>query len=347
MLFMKEYMNKLLFFTLIFTLAIPLVFAGGAKDRAPENKIVIYTSIYEDVIETLKKDLKKQFPKYEIEFVYGGTGTLQTKIAAEQASNRIGCDILLVAEPAYSLELKEKGMLHSYISKEASTLAFDYDREGYWYPVRVSNMVLAYNPQRISINSVPNSFRDFAYDNGVSGAVSMSNPLVSGTAMAAIAALKDKYGFDYFEALARQKVMIDSGAVALAKLETGECKVAMILEESVLRKRQVEKSRIEVIYPVDGTIVIPSTIMIINDQWSANRNTPAAEAISEWFLGKKGQNTIVSGWMHSVRKSFSKLPYNSVSTSQIRANSMLVNWENYKQWDEILDRFEESVINNR
>jgi len=340
-------MKKFVFFILVLSLAIPFAFAGGVKERAPAGKITIYTSIYEDVIKSLKRELKRQFPKCDIEFVYGGTGTLQTRVASEQTSKRLGCDILLVAEPAYSLELKEKGLLHSYKSTEAHNLSFDYDPEGYWYPVRVSNMVLAYNPQRNARSTLPNSFRDFAYDASVSGSVSMSNPLVSGTAMAAVAALKDKYGFEYFDALGRQGVMMDSGAVALTKLETGECKVAMILEELVLRKRQLEKSKLEVIYPVDGTIVIPSTIMIINSQWSANRNIHAAEAITDWFLGKKGQNAIVSGWMHSVRTKFSKFPYGSVSTGTIRANSMPVNWEDFRNWDETLTRFEESVTHNR
>jgi iron(III) transport system substrate-binding protein len=340
-------MKRFLCFVVITTLAISLVFAGGAGDKG-SNKIVIYTSMYEDVIEVLKNDLNKQFPKYTIEFVYGGTGTLQARVAAEQAAGKLGCDILLVAEPAYSLELKEKGILHSYKSTEASNLAFDYDPNGYWYPVRISNMVLAYNPEKNAENTIPHSFRDFAYDSSVRGAVSMNNPLVSGTTMATVTALRDKYGVEYFEALGKQNVMIDSGAVALVKLEKGECKVAMILEESVLQKREKEKSKLEVIYPTDGTIMIPSTIMIINNQWSANKNTAAAEAITDWFLSSEGQNAMVSAWMHSVRTNFPKLPYDAISTDEIRANSIPVNWENcFKQREEIQTSFENYVTHNR
>jgi iron(III) transport system substrate-binding protein len=46
-------------------------------------------------------------------------------------------------------------MLHRYISSKASSLAFDYDREGYWYPVRVSNMALAYNPEKTKKTASP------------------------------------------------------------------------------------------------------------------------------------------------------------------------------------------------
>jgi len=319
--------------------------AGAAQDVT--GKIVIYTSMYEDIIEAVGKVIDKQFPNATIEFFYGGTGTLQAKIAAEEASGKLGCDMLMVAEPSYSLELKEKGMLHPYVSREAANLAFDFDHEGYWYPVRISNMVLAYNPEKYAKNTIPNSLYDFAYDAGVQGAISMSNPLTSGTAMASVTALRDKYGYDYFDALGQQSVMVESGSVALTKLETGECKVIMILEESVLKKREEEGSKLEVIYPTDGTIVIPSTIMTINDDWSANRNTAAAAAITDFFLGPEGQAAIVAGWMHSPRNN-PKAPYDAIPTAQIRGNSMAVIWENvFRQRQEIRTRFEELVTSRR
>ena len=203
-------MKRLLSLMLILGLTVTFAFAsGGGQSAAPASsapassapagsdatgKIMIYTSMYEDIIEAVSKVLDKQFPKCNIEFFYGGTGTLQAKIAAEQASKKLGCDMLMVAEPAYSLELKENGMLHAYKAKEASNLAFDYDKDGYWYPVRISNMVLAYNPEKNAKNTIPNSLKDFAYDTKVRGAISMSNPLTSGTAMASVTALKDKYG---------------------------------------------------------------------------------------------------------------------------------------------------------
>jgi iron(III) transport system substrate-binding protein len=138
--------------------------------------------------------------------------------------------------------------------------------------------------------------------------------------------------------------MVESGSVALTKLETGECKVIMVLEESVLKKREEEGSKLEVIYPTDGTIVIPSTIMIINEKWNAHNNTAAAEVITDWFLSPGGQENIVAGWMHSVRSNFPTLPYDAIPTADIRSNSMPVIWENvFRQREEIRTRFEESV----
>jgi len=342
-------MKKVIWFTLIFTLSITVLFAGGGRDKkaaGSADKIVIYTSMYEYVIDSVKQNLQKQFPQFKIEFIYGGTGNLQARITSERASGKLGCDILMVAEPAYSLELKENGMLYSYKSRETANLAFDYDPEGYWYPVRVSNMVLAYNPDRHAKDTIPNSFYDFAHDPRVRGSISMRSPLTSGTSMATVTALRDKYGYEYFDALSKQNIQIEYGSdTPITKLETGEYSVVMILEESILRRRQ-EGSRLEVIYPTDGTVMIPSTIMIINDKWSASKNLSGAEIVTDWFLSKEGQNAIVDGWMHSVRGDFNRLPYDAKATNEIRAGSIAVNWENYfRQRKEIQDKFQEYLAN--
>lgn len=317
---------------------------AGTDPSSVTGKVLIYTSMYEDIIEAIKPELKKAFPNLDVEFFYGGTGKLQTKVAAEIETGKLSCDMLMVAEPAYSLELKEGGWLEPYVTPAAANLAFDYDKEGYWYPVRICNMVLAYNPELKNKDEIPNSFYDFAYNEAVKGKISMGNPLTSGTSMAAAAALIDKYGEDYFAALGKQGTMVESGSVAAGKLETGECDVIMILEESILKMRQEDDSKLEVIYPTDGTIVIPSTIMTIADGKNANNNIAACQAITDWFLSNEGQKNIVAGWMHSVVKDYPEAPYDAIPTNEILKNTMPVNWEFcYKSRDDIRTKFQEHV----
>lgn len=311
---------------------------------AEKPKVTIYTSMYEDIIEAMTGVLHSKFPDYDIEFFYGGTGTLQAKIAAERDTKKLGCDMLMVADPSYALELKELGLLHPYLSKEAANLSLEYDPEGYWYPVRNLNMILAYNPEKFKKEDLPQSFRDFAYNEDMQGLISMPNPLTAGTALVAISALKDKYGYEYFDKLRANRVMVESGSVALTKLETGECKVIMILEESVLKKREEEDSELEVIYPADGTICIPSPIMTVKDEWSAHGNAKICEELTDWFLTPEGQSYIVKGWMHSVLKNPPAIPYDSINTADIVKNSMPVSWENcLKDRTELRTNFEERV----
>ena len=319
-----------------------------AAFAADKPQVTIYTSMYEDIIEAMSAVLQEKFPQYDIEFFYGGTGTLQSKIAAERDSKKLGCDMLMVADPSYALELKAAGLLHPYVSKESENMAFEYDPEGYWYPVRVSNMILAYNPEKYKAEEVPHTFKDFAYDPSMKGLISMSNPLTSGTALDTISALKDKYGYEYYDKLADNRVMVESGSVALTKLETGECKEIMILEESVLKKREEEGSAITVIYPDDGTICVPSPIMTVKADWSAHNNVKVCEELTDWFLSPEGQKHIVKAWMHSVRKDAPEAPFDAIPTSKIVEKSMPVSWQHcVDERLELRTNFEERVKNKK
>jgi iron(III) transport system substrate-binding protein len=83
--------------------------------------------MYADIVAAIDKTLEQEFPNCDIEFVCGGTGTIQSKITAEQKTGKLGCDVLMVAEPSYSLELKEHHLLHPYLSKEVVNLDFACD----------------------------------------------------------------------------------------------------------------------------------------------------------------------------------------------------------------------------
>ncbi|MCR5289692.1 MAG: ABC transporter substrate-binding protein [Treponema sp.] len=344
-------MKKVLAGFVIAATAGALLFAAGKKDgeAAPQSsrasgKVVIYTSMYQDIIDAISERLEKAFPDCEVEFFQGGTGTIQAKVAAEKEGGKLGCDILMVAEPAYALELKDAGMLHQYKSPEAVNLSFPADPDGFWYPVRICTMVLAYNPEKYSKSDISVTLKDFATDPRLKGAISMSNPLTSGTAMASVVGLLDAYGEKYFKDLGAQKVAIESGSVALTKLETGECKEIMILEESVLKKREEEGSKLEVLYPEDGVLCMPSPIMTIKDEYSANKNAAACEALTDWFLSREGQECIIAGWMHSVTKDKDLIPYDSLPKDKMFSKTIDIDWEKcYKQRDSIRTMFEENV----
>lgn len=338
-------MKKILALVLCLVMSLSVFSGALAVNEDVEGKVTIYTSIYQFVIDMLSEEIKAEFPNLEVEFFYGGTGSLQTKLTGEMETGALGCDMMLVAEPAYSLELKEGGWLHPFEVENAdSILRFEYDEDGYWYPVRVCNMVLAYNPELYTTDELPKTFKEFAEDPSLKGLISMGNPLTSGTTMAAVAALTDKYGYEYLSALGANDVMIESGSTALAKLQTGECKVIMILEESVLKARKDDGSKIACIYPDDGVILIPSTVMIVDEDKSANMNTEACEAVANWLLSENGQKLMLEGYMHSVFAGMKEVPFDSVDTDGLIEKDMGVDWVRcYTQREEIRTEFQERV----
>ncbi len=329
-----------------------------------EGELVIYTSMYPFAIDMMDQILKEKFPKLVPGndgsfFFYSGTSALITKIYGEMGDKRdqpLDADMFMVAEPAFSLELKDYGYLHPFeVENPEELLRFDYDEDGYWYPVRVLNMVLARNPEKESYwaekgVTIPKSYKDFAYDPSLKGYISMSDPLTSGSAYASVVALLDKYGEEYLDKLSENKVMRESGSTAIAKLQSGECASIMILEESILKyiddeeKKGNKVNNLEVIYPEDGVILVPSTVMIVAEEYSKNVNTEAAEAVARWMLTEEAQEIIMQAYMHSVLASETKYPAHSIDTNKLIDMDMGVNWDKaYHEREEINNLWTEKV----
>jgi iron(III) transport system substrate-binding protein len=125
----------------------------------------------------------------------------------------------------------------------------------------------------------------------------MGDPNRSGSAFTAVAALARKYGWEYFDALRRNDVVAAGGnSTVLNRIATGERDVGFILLENVLQAREQNPAvPLEIVYPEDGTILVPSPIAIMK----ASAVPDAARQIYDFFLSDAGQTAIVSGWMHS------------------------------------------------
>lgn len=327
-----------------------LSFAGCGHADANKKKVVIYTSMYEDVADNMTKILNDKFPEYNIQLLSAGTGVIQAKVAAETTTGKLGCDMLILAEPSYAMELKEKNMLQPIKIKNADKLLFDYDKDGYWYPVRALNMVLAYNPEKKKLNQVPNSFEEFSKAEDIKGKLSMPNPLISGSVMATVEGLLSKYGEKFFEDLGKLEIPVESGEVAVTKLETGEADVIMTLEQTILKKRKEENSKLEIIYPKDGIVCIPSPIMTVAEQRSANNSIDACSKITEWFLSEEGQGCISKMYMHPVLKDVKDIPSGAKPITDILNKSIKINWGKiYKEKDKIINMFQKhiAVKNNK
>ena len=351
-----------LFITVIMIVSLFTVSASAVNEDV-EGTVGIYSSMYQFVIDMMDEAIKKEFPNltpaYDGSFFfYGGTSSLITKLYGEMETGTLGCDMMLVAEPAFSLELKEAGYLEPIEIEDAdSLLRFPCDEEGYWYPVRVCNMVLAYNPEMVDEwaakgVTIPQTFEAFANDPSLKGYISMGNPLTSGTTFAAVASLiqDDHYGEAYLDGLAANGVMIESGSTAITKLQTGECAAIMILEESILKVlKEAEDAGTPVtnlacIYPEDGVILIPSTVMTVAEEHSANVNTEACEALENWLLSEEAQKLILQGYMHSVFAGMEEYPHNSVDTDELIAEDLGVDWDRaYHNREEINTLWTEKV----
>ncbi len=298
--------------------------AGGDKKAAGvKGDLMVYTSIYPDIIDNMcKPNVAKAFPEMKVNWFQGGTEKVITKITGEIKADKIGADILMVADPSYYLKLQKDNLLLPYKSKEYDKLVNDKDKDGFWHGVRVSNMIIAYNTNKLKPEEAPKTWKDLT-DPKWKGKIAMPNPMLSGTAYVAVGALADKYGWEYFDQLRENGIRVEEGNSAIQnKLLTGEYAAVMILEENILKLKDKKKEPLAVSYPADGTIQVPSPIAI----FKATKNPEGAKALVDWWLSQEGQKAVVEGYMHSVRGDV-KAPVGAASTKEITESKMPVDWQ--------------------
>lgn len=276
----------------IFVVVMVLFLFSSCGKNTDSKKVVIYMSLYKDSAEKITQKLNQKFPEYNIEYLSAGTGVLQTKLSAEADTGKFSCDMLIVAEPSYAINLKEKGYLEAVDINNKENLLFEYDKDGFWYPFRALNMVLAYNKDKLTdITMLPTSFKDLLNDE-CRDYVSIPDAKISGTAQALYTVLVEKYGEEYLEKLSKLNPVIESGLNPITKLETGEMKLIIALEDAILKKQSLGSS-LGIVYPEDFSLLVPSPIMTMKSEMSANNNIEACKKITEYLLSEEGQKLIV------------------------------------------------------
>jgi iron(III) transport system substrate-binding protein len=267
---------------------------GSTPDRQP---ITIYTSIYEHVIAGLDPVLQRAFPDIEVRWFQRGSEDVAARLNSEIAAGRIGADLVMTSDPFWYEELKEAGHLLEYRSPGAAGIPPDLnDPDGTFVTVRVPVMVVAYNRERVGAGDAPRTFRALA-DPVWRGRITMGDPNRSGSTFTAVAALARRYGWDYFEALRRNDIVAAGGnSAVLNRVVTAEKDAGFILLENVLQARQQNPDApIEIVYPEDGAILVPSPIAIMKTTAAPD----AARRLYDFFLSDRGQTALVGGWMYS------------------------------------------------
>ncbi|HDP78066.1 MAG TPA: extracellular solute-binding protein [Mesotoga infera] len=287
------------------------------------EKIMLYTSVPTEIMTAIAEAFMAENPTIEVEVFRSGTGTIQTKIAAEVEGGNLQADVIWVAEFSYYETLKKQGLLAQIFPEEASALPDNFkDPENYYYAGRLINMVIAYNTNELTPETAPQSWTDLTdskwYDNFV-----IPNPEYSGAAVAAVGALSINYGWEYFEDLRENETVVVRGNSDVAqKVAAGEFPIGMTLDY-IARGLRDNGSPIDIIYPKDGTVAIPSPVAVM----TGTDNMEAAMTFINYILSEKGQKALVElGSLVPIRSDVNPPP-NTPPAGEILDQAMKIDWK--------------------
>ena len=282
------------------------VFAAPARPASPppqaitpdlvaaatkEGKVVLYSAMDLPVGEKLGKAFEAAYPGIAIQIERSGSERLFQRIAQEFESNIHAADVINSSDASHFIPWKKNGWLMPFVPEDvAKYFPENYrDPDGMFATSRLWLSSIAYNTTLVKPENAPKSFADLL-DPKWAGKMVKGHPAYSGTIMTATFQLVRELGWEYFEKLAKQRVMqVQSSTDPPKKLSLGERAVMADGNEYGIVLLKEAGQPVEPVYPTEGTPTISGPTGIFASAPHPN----AAKLFQAWLHTRETQQFFV------------------------------------------------------
>ena len=223
-----------------------------------EGKLFYYTSVDLPLAEKIAKSFEAAYPGIAVRVERSGAERVFQRIGQEYASPIYGVDVVNSSDAAHFIVWKRDGILAPFVPADVAMYypADHKDADGMFASFRVSLSPIAYNTDLVKREEAPKSFADLL-DPKWTGKIVKAHPSYSGTILTATFQITRELGWEYFEKLAKQKVMqVQSATDPPKKLALGERAVMADGGEYNVLQSKESGGPLEVVYPMEGTPLV-------------------------------------------------------------------------------------------
>jgi iron(III) transport system substrate-binding protein len=251
-------------------LVLSLLFIGpGAAQDARleaarrEGKVVWYTSLALPSAEKVAKLFEGAYPGVKVEVHRTGSQRILQRVMQELQANIKNVDVIHTSDAGHFVLLKDKKLLMQYTPPGVEKFAPGFrDKDGYYYGLRATVNVIAYNTKALPAAEAPKTWKDLL-DPKWKGKLVSAHPGYSGVIATHVLALVHLHGWDYFKQLAQNRVMLVQSAVDPDNVvASGERIVATNGGDYYAYQLKKKGSPIDMIYPKEGVPLVVSPTAI-------------------------------------------------------------------------------------
>jgi iron(III) transport system substrate-binding protein len=255
-----------------------------------EGKLTWYAAMDLPVSERVARTFEAKYPGIAVRIERTGSERQFVRLAQEYASNVRVADVINASDAAHFIVWKRNGWLAPYVPEEVARFypAEHRDPDGQYATSRIYVSSLGYNTNLVKPEDAPKSFADLL-DPKWAGKIVKAHPGYSGTIMTATYQIARDLGWEYFEKLARQRVMqVQSSVDPPKKLSLGERAVMADGNDFTLIQLKEQNQPVEVVYPTEGSplIVCPNAVL------KAAPNPNAARLFQSYLLSREGSQVL-------------------------------------------------------
>jgi len=228
-----------------------------------EGKVVWYTSLALPTAEKIGKLFEAAYPGIKVEVQRTGSQRILQRVMQEMQANLKLVDVIHTSDAGHFVLLKEKKLLMKYTPPGVDAFPAGFkDKDGYYFTLRATVNVIAYNTKLVPAAEAPKGWKDLLEPKW-RGKMVTAHPGYSGVISTHVLALVQLYGWDYFKQLAQNKLMLVQSAVDPAGVvASGERQVAVDGGDYYYYQMKKKGNPIEVVYPKEGVPLVVSPTAI-------------------------------------------------------------------------------------
>jgi iron(III) transport system substrate-binding protein len=278
---------------LALTLALAAVPASAEDSRVEaarkEGKVVWYTSLALSSSEKVAKLFEAAYPGVKVDVHRTGSQRILQRVMQELQANLRIADVIHTSDAGHYVLLKDKKLLLKYTPAGVDAFPPGFkDRDGYYYGLRATVNVIAYNTKIVSPAEAPRTWKDLL-DPKWKGKLVTAHPGYSGVIATHVLALVHLHGWDYFKQLAQNKLMLVQSAVdPSGVVASGERPVAVNGGDYTFYQVKKKGNPIEIVYPKEGVPLVVSPTAIASGAPHPN----AAKLFTDFTFSKDVQQVL-------------------------------------------------------
>ncbi|MGH7275801.1 MAG: ABC transporter substrate-binding protein [Candidatus Rokuibacteriota bacterium] len=236
---------------------------GRAEAAKKEGKVVWYTSLALPSAEKVAKLFEAAYPGIKVEVHRTGSQRILQRVMQELQANLKIADVIHTSDAGHYVLLKDKKLLMKYTPAGVDAFPPGFkDKDGYYYGLRATVNVIAYNTKAVPAAEAPKTWKDLL-DPKWKGKLVTAHPGYSGVIATHVLALVHLHGWDYFKQLAQNKLMLVQSAVDPAGVvASGERLVAVNGGDYYYYQTKKKGNPIEIVYPKEGVPLVVSPTAI-------------------------------------------------------------------------------------
>ena len=254
-----------------------------------EGKVVWYTSLALPSAEKVAKLFEAAYPGIKVEVHRTGSQRILQRVMQEMQANLKLVDVIHTSDAGHFVLLKEKKLLMKYTPAGVDAFPAGFkDKDGYYYGLRATVNVIAYNTKLVPAAEAPKTWKDLL-DPKWKGKLVTAHPGYSGVIATHVLALVHLHGWDYFKQLAQNKLMLVQSAVDPAGVvASGERLVAVDGGDYYYYQMKKKGNPIETVYPKEGVPLVVSPTAIASFAPHPN----AAKLFSDFTFSRELQQVM-------------------------------------------------------